>query len=343
MAHSLSISGQEFCFERLDWPSERDAYIEAWKKAFSRDGYEDRIDWLIGSPLNRTYIIKNNTNSIVAAYSLIKNRMFKSGSIVESAICNNVFCVPEFQGLNLFVRLGRLSLSDAASDYEFAYGFPNSLAIAGHRRVGWKVLTDACNISIKLIETRGWTLGKFAVPIMVEDFSESDRKHICKEMEDATFAKVISIDKPLSPIKTKDYIYWRFFDRPKTADRTYYVLPVPKAYMLFSIYHPRSEINILDFQPLNHNSEQFALQSLYLFARRNKIKALKLFGCRKSELPHKLISLMGKSDFDIHYENVSMIVNQLGNKDSAFQESTPCPAQSVILITMFIDPCELTS
>ena len=99
------------------------------------------------------------------------------------------------------------------------------------------------------------------------------------------------------------------------------------------IYHPRSEINILDFQPLNHNSEQLLCKS-HLFARRNKIKALKLFGCRKSELPHKLISLMGKSDFDIHYENVSMIVNQLGNKDSA-QEST-LPAQSVILITCLL-------
>ena len=104
-------------------------------------------------------------------------------------------------------------------------------------------------------------------------------------MEVASFDKVISIDKPLSPIKTKDYIYWRFFDRPKTADRTYYVLPVPKAYMLFSIYHPRSEINILDFQPLNHNSEKFALQSLYRFARRNKIKALNYLVAEKAIFP----------------------------------------------------------
>ena len=114
MSQSVSISGHEFFFEKInDWESERAAYIDAWKLSFEREGYEDRIDWLIGSHLNRTYVLKDCSGAIVAAYSLLENQIFRSGSFLESAICNNVFCVPQYQGLNLFVRIGRLSLRDS--------------------------------------------------------------------------------------------------------------------------------------------------------------------------------------------------------------------------------------
>ena len=317
MTTAISISGRNFYFEPLvNWTRERLDYIVAWKLAFGRDGYEDRIDWLIGSTLNQTYVLRDEKGLIAAAYSLIGNRSLYAGSIINTAICNNVFCVPEYQGLNLFVRIGRLSLADSASDYRFAYGFPNQAAIAGHKRVGWKLLGDAFDISIKLLNTDKFYLLNVdhPSPVPVEQITEDRRLEVCKYMANIALTKALSTKNSLSIAKNEEYLYWRFFHRPKTEDRSYYVLGVSDALMIFSVYHPLNEINILDFQASDSGNESVVLRGLVHFACSSSIRTIKLFGCRKSKLTSSIQSACDIKEEDIDYKGVNMIINSLGRE-----------------------------
>lgn len=328
MSQIITVSEQNFCFQRItDWPKERLEYISAWKLAFGRDGYEDRIDWLIGSPLNRTYVLKNEKGSIVAAYSLIRNRAVYAGSIIDAAICNNVFCVPEYQGLNLFVRIGRLSLADSASSYAFAYGFPNPAAIAGHKRVGWKFLNHASNVAIRLPNKKKFPLvnSNYTSPVPVEQLTEEKRMNICKQLADISLTKALSAKNTLSISKSKDYIYWRFFQRPKTEDRTYYVLTSSGTNMLFSVYHPLAEINILEFQASNQEHESDLIKSLAHFAHINNLRAIKIFGCRDSGLALRIQNVLNDNKEEVCLDASSMIVNKLKRDDIDFEQfMLPC-------------------
>jgi hypothetical protein len=324
MSTTISISGRDFYFEKLtDWPKERLEYIRAWKLAFGRDGYEERIDWLIGSPLNKTYVLRDKKGLIVAAYSLIRNRIMHSGSLVDSAICNNVFCIPDYQGLNLFVRIGRLSLADSASDYAFAYGFPNPAAIAGHKRVGWKLSHDAFNISIKLSNKDKFNSlnASYSPAVLSEALARGKQQEICKQMADIALTKAISAKKNLSVVKSEEYIYWRFFHRPKTEDRSYLVLTTKGAHVLFSVYKPRNEINILDFQALTDSSESAVLESLIYYAYAKDVHTIKLFGCSGNRLVLGMQEILGAKEDDVHYEGVNMIVTALGGEQIDFEQS----------------------
>lgn len=324
MPTPISISDRTFFFERLsDWPNERSEYIRAWNLAFRRDGYEERINWLIGSQNNRTYLLRDEKRSIVAAYSLMRNRMVNSGSIVESALCNNVFCVPEYQGLNLFVRIGRLALADSASAYAFAYGLPNSGAIAGHKRVGWKFLDDAFVICIKLPTTAEPASldGQSASPIQAELVDSNWRQEICKKMANIALSNAISSKKRLSIAKDEEYIKWRFFDRPKTPDRSYYVLTNGEAHMLLSVYHPRREINILDFQATSTKYESDLLRNLLSFANANNIRAMNLFGCSENRVVQDIKESLSLGNEDIQYEGIDVIATGLGEKRVGVEQS----------------------
>lgn len=328
MATPISISDQIFYFEPLiDWSKNRLKYISAWKLAFGRDGYEDRIDWLIGSPLNKTYVLRNEKGSVVAAYSLIRNQIVHLGSITESAICNNVFCIPKYQGLNLFVRISRLSLADSASNYTFAYGFPNPAAIAGHKRVGWQILDDAFNISIKLlnIDKTYSSNVNHPLPVPIEQLSRDRQLEICKQMADIALIKSLSSKKILSIAKSREYIYWRFFYRPKTEDRSYYVLGNADVLMLFSVHHAKNEINILEFQTSDARNESDVLENLVHFAYCHNVRAIKLFGCAKSKLAKSIQMKFNIAEEDVHYEKVNMIVNSLEREQLNLEQSSlPC-------------------
>ena len=60
-----------------------------------REGYEDRIDWLIGSHLNRTYVLKDCSGAIVAAYSLLRIQFLDQG------LFNQLFAIMCFVCLNI--------------------------------------------------------------------------------------------------------------------------------------------------------------------------------------------------------------------------------------------------
>lgn len=327
MTTIISIREKDFYFEPLvDWPRERLGYIRAWKLAFGRDGYEDRIDWLIGSRLNKTYVLRDQKGSIAAAYSLIENLAVDSGSILNSAICNNVFCIPEYQGLNLFVRIGRLSLADSASAYAFGYGFPNQAAIAGHKRVGWECLDNAFNISIKLVNgDKSDSLdANFPSPVLAEQLTEDKRQEVCTKMADIALNKALAKGN-LTITKSEEYIHWRFFVRPKTEDRSYYVLSTKDSAMLFSVYHPRKQINILDIQASDDSNESALLKSLVHFSYSSNIQSIKLFGCRESKLAVGIKTLINNKVENIQYESVIMIVNTFGREQAHHKQlRLPC-------------------
>ena len=223
-----TISQEPFSFELIqDWRAERSAYIQAWQLAFDREGYEERIDWFIGSPLNRTYILKDQSGTVAAAYSLCVNHLMLSGLQYEIAVCNNVFCVPRYQGLNLFVRIGRLALNDAARTLLMAYGFPNRSAMAGHKRVGWSTKNSISEVTVKFSDLRLKRSNHEAANIRkASDIHSNHQRNICSSLSINASRRISATDKAFGIVKSTDYYNWRFFQRPATKDRTYWYLNI---------------------------------------------------------------------------------------------------------------------
>ena len=144
---------------------------------------------------------------------------------------------------------------------------------------------------------------------------------ICKKIADSVCRVSSKSEHLISTAKTVDYINWRFFGRPVTSDRTYHVISLPDACLLFSVYYPRDEINILEFCSSSDSGKYEALTSLRLYADLNQINSIKFFGCRNSHLARDILNLFSQES-DVHFERLDMIVHSLGKPSIDFDVTT---------------------
>ena len=270
------ISGQGFRVEEVtDWGEYGLSYSLAWSAAFNRKGYENRLKWLIGCRHNKTYVLIDRDGKIAAGYSMLKTKAKYKNSLLIAGICNNVFCRPEYQGLNLFVRIGRLALDRLSSKIDIAYGVPNKEALPGHKRVGWRL----CN-PIK--------------EVLIGDINDMNRNESGSNIE---FEKIESLKKDnnntvfkmaselsIVGVGTSDYIYiyksegfykWRFLERPKTIDREYFVCSYKTAVMFLSFYKPTCNLCILDSQWENVREAEKLIRYVYSQSAKNGARNLK--------------------------------------------------------------------
>ncbi|OGC08508.1 hypothetical protein A2230_08315 [candidate division WOR-1 bacterium RIFOXYA2_FULL_36_21] len=108
-----------------------------FKLIFNREFKKDLIDWFSSCPIgaNLWYAAFKNDEP-VAMYGLLPILIKVDGVIIKGALCNNVGVIPRFQGTGLFQAMGEFSLND--SKFPLVIGVPNSKAVKGHKRIGWK-------------------------------------------------------------------------------------------------------------------------------------------------------------------------------------------------------------
>jgi hypothetical protein len=184
--------------------SEDDKKILAlFKDSFNHELRADWWKWFsyeCPTGLNRTYVIEDKKNQILAAsYSLLPIKLLLNGKLLNASLCTNVNTHPKYRGLGLFTRLGHFAL-DHEEKYNspISLGMPNKNAYPGHMKVGWEVI--------------------FKLPFLVKTDCEKkqNRCHEIKEFNDSFDKFYKRIEKKFSFIISKNYRYmnWRVAFRP---------------------------------------------------------------------------------------------------------------------------------
>jgi hypothetical protein len=108
-----------------------------FQKIFNRTFQEDILEWYAACPQggNIWYGAFNNDTPI-GMYALLPMQFRINNQLYDGALCNNVGVVPEFQGKGLFQALGQYALQN--SGFPIVAGVPNSKAVKGHKRIGWR-------------------------------------------------------------------------------------------------------------------------------------------------------------------------------------------------------------
>lgn len=326
----LSISGKNFFVEELSWPAHSAEYITAWKDAFGRSGYSTRVKWLVGSSNNTTYIMRNESGRIVAGYSIISNHAISMGRKKLIGCCNNVFCIKEYQGLNLFVRLSRTALEIASIRYYFLYGFPNAIALPGHRRVGWRLIGGVSEIFILFqdLVVKRTDDKSYCLPVNTQALTPSQKSEIAHSI--AVLAANTSATNNLSYIvRSSEFYSWRLFERPSTPDREYYVIDGESCIMLFSIYFPSREINILNVQASSGIAFNKVLHSLKMFALDQSIEGFKFLDYSNGHLFSLIKAAHRESVLAFKAAPQNFILNYLGSSICESERDSICHSISL--------------
>ena len=89
----FEIKGNKFYFKEMsEWSLYSSRYIDAWQSAFQRNEMQESLEWMLGTHLNKTYLIEDSKGVIAAAYSLLMNQCLVDNKSVSIGLCNNVFC-----------------------------------------------------------------------------------------------------------------------------------------------------------------------------------------------------------------------------------------------------------
>tara|TARA_R100000935_G_C2798362_1_gene149267 strand:- start:93 stop:1019 length:927 start_codon:yes stop_codon:yes gene_type:complete len=183
---------------------EKSDFLVAWEAAFNRQLNSLVYEWIFDEN-NIVYVLKLD-GDIVAGYCLYPVECRWIGKRRTALLCNNVFVCPGHQGKHLFVKISKAALADAsAKSYgSVAYGVPNSLALPGHKRVGWGVQEPVFflekTISYKKSEMGNqWSYGKL---------EQSDRKEM------AACSQLSAKNRDFSIIKSEEFIKWRYESKP---------------------------------------------------------------------------------------------------------------------------------
>jgi hypothetical protein len=232
-----TIENFSFCeLNYLDWQSD---VKELWERAYERVLPTEFANWLF-QPFsqNKLYASFNESNKLVGMYSLLKYHVVVHDEIKVAYLCNNVCIDPKEQGKNLFVRLGQYALTDILPRCDFIFGFPNSKAVAGHRKVNWDFHSP-----LHVYRASALALGTDSPDIELTDFNDSD---ILDFVDNRAFYST----KSHFILKDNSFFRWRYLDRPQ-IDRKYIIKLIKVSgrivgYVVYSVRDSGELVHIID-------------------------------------------------------------------------------------------------
>lgn len=220
-------------------------FISAWEAAFQRTFEQKQYEYYFECG-NILYSIFDG-DVIAAGYCLFPISIYFDGFTRKGALCNNVFVRPEYEGKNLFVRLGRYALEDAGQKkIELVIGMPNDKSLAGHKRVGWTFQDD---IGFLYISREHLEMNAIAnVTCEIEVLSKDGVFLMLGEIE--ALSRAQSIGRTFSVIKTREYFDWRYLQRSHT--KYYYAIARINdelvGYCVFKYFSPKKTLHIIDLE-----------------------------------------------------------------------------------------------
>ncbi|WP_413683869.1 hypothetical protein [Prochlorococcus sp. MIT 1011] len=310
----FEIKGKQFYFKEMcNWNLNRSNYIKAWQSAFQRQDMEESLDWMLGTKLNKTYIIEDSDGIIVSAYSMLKNNCLINKNKIDIGLCNNVFCNKKYFRYKLFDRISHLSLNNSSDYFSFAYGFPNRLAIRGHQRVGWSLPDPIKLYSYQISKIHSRYNSKASSEIReLNSFDSNEAKFFCEKIAQVSREKAEESNN-YRISKTSSYYNWRFFQRNILKDRDYYICYNDSAISFFSVYKTDPQLNILDIQWKNNSAFISMIFELINFIKTKSLPGFRfisreLFKLLELELPNLDINVI---------EQIPLIINEF-NDSKAF-------------------------
>ncbi|MFW3616930.1 GNAT family N-acetyltransferase [Billgrantia antri] len=226
-------------FKMIKVSSERlEEFISSWEEAFSRRLNKELYRWLfVGNNIIYAALVKDE---IAAGYCLFPLDAIVDGERKVALLCNNVFVSPRFQGHHLFVKLGRRALQDAGSNAygDIALGIPNTLALPGHRRVGWGVQPP-----IKFLEKNtSWSCEEIEGNWVKGGVSGTLRAKL------EACSRRASQNRAFSILKTAEFIRWRFESKPGVQYWFGYIEEGKEvsAYCICKYYDPTLTLHFVD-------------------------------------------------------------------------------------------------
>ncbi|MFB9866130.1 GNAT family N-acetyltransferase [Vreelandella sulfidaeris] len=179
-------------------------FILSWEAAFKRELSREIYEWIFNEENIKYSLVYNG--ELVAGYCLYPLPCIWKGSRSIALLCNNVFVCPGHQGKQLFVKISKEALNDASrnSVAKVAYGIPNSLALPGHKKVGWGVQYPVKFIEKKAISREGSPVNEWHYGTISDDVRRAFAA--CSEMS--------SKNRIFSIIKDEKFIKWRYESKP---------------------------------------------------------------------------------------------------------------------------------
>ena len=229
----------EFEYKEIDYLEQKTQFIYAWISAFNRNIDQATADWLFGlNSNNRIFVAISASGDIAGGYCLIKQRAVCNSKVITSYLCNNVFTTPEYRSYNIFVRLGRFALNQVKGEETIGFGFPNDLALAGHKRVGWELCEP-----ILFFERSPCSI-KFDPHHSFEDIPDDNF------LEIENFCGQPNIYSLFFILKNAAYLRWRYIQRPQTQ-RKYFIKMLKRdnkivGYAVLSHYFSKNRLHIID-------------------------------------------------------------------------------------------------
>jgi hypothetical protein len=212
MNYPVLYDTQRIKFDKL---RSNEDILYLFKQIFNRDFDDNLLNWLSSCPTgSNKWYAAFDIDIPIGIYGLLPINIRLGNNIYNAALCNNVGVVQNFQGKGLFQSLGEYALKD--SNFPIVVGIPNSKAVKGHKRIGWKTYGN-----IELLQ--GVTSD-----ISPEYITNSDFQYFPKEE-----------NKYFSVVKALDFIKWRY-------SRPYYsyfqsVFENQK-YVIWKVYEGRKQI-----------------------------------------------------------------------------------------------------
>lgn len=221
-------------------------FILAWEAAFNRELKPEVYDWIFNEN-NVKYALLFGSE-IVAGYCLYSLPCIWQGRHSIALLCNNVFVCPEHQGKYLFVKISKAALNDASRDgvAKVAYGIPNSLALPGHKRVGWGIQDPIKFIEKETKARQGSTVNEWKYGIIDDD----TRRGL------AFCSEIASRDRAFSILKDENFIRWRY--EAKTGVDYWFGISKKNgqisAYCICKFYWEKRALHVVDIDGLDDDS-----------------------------------------------------------------------------------------
>jgi hypothetical protein len=228
----------------------KDRFISAWETAFDRELAPEVYNWIFDD-CNIIYALIHS-GEIVAGYCLYPLSCIWQREPATALLCNNVFVCPGYQGKHLFVKISKAALNDANKNKygSIAFGVPNTLALPGHKRVGWGVQEQ-----IAFLE-------KTIRPVVREQTGEWFFGHL-SDLNRAGISQCsrrASREREFSIVKNSDFIRWRYESKPGVK---YWFGIVKKnkdvvAYCVCKFFKAKGALHIIDLD----GTDKYAIESL---------------------------------------------------------------------------------
>jgi len=185
--------------------SDAEKVIALFSKCFGKERSRDEWLWQYhNSPYGQSSVVCRYGSGLAGFYGVIKRPLFIHQKEVMSGHVLDVMTHPDHQGKGLFTSAARAAFEKSRSGgIKLFFGWPNKMAIPGHRKVNWKELGSR-NILMHPLKLQREEEKRS----VVERSTWEDSGRLSKELDDLFMSRMESSDVIAN--RRWSWLNWRY-------------------------------------------------------------------------------------------------------------------------------------